>query len=192
MRQYLSGFFLCLAVSLAAAQEREATRRPFDFGLKGGLNISSLGGNDSQIGSAKAGFHAGAYLITFLSERVSLQPELVYSQQGFQLTGQFPARFNHNYLNLPILFRIEVGPGATVQLGPQVGYFLNRDDFGGYKQIDFGLALGVGYALENGLNLTARYNLGFANVTESISNQVPSRTNRVFQLSLGYTFHKMD
>ena len=179
-------------VLFAAGQDREATSRPVDFGLKGGLNVSSLGGNNSQIGSAKVGFHAGAYLITFLSERVSLQPELVYSQQGFQLTGQYATRFEHNYLNLPIIFKIDVGPGTTVQLGPQVGYFLNRNDngnnFGGYKKIDFGLALGVGYALESGLNLTARYNLGFANVTENVSNQVPSRTNRVFQLSLGYTF----
>ena len=188
MRPYFSGFFLCLVVS-AAAQEREATSRPFDFGLKGGLNVASLGGNNSQIGSAKVGFHAGVYLITFLSERVSLQPELVYSQQGFQLTGQFATRFDHNYLNLPVVFKIDVGPGATVQLGPQVGYFLNRDDFGGYKKLDYGLALGVGYALESGLNLTARYNLGLANVTESTSNQVPSRTNLVFQLSVGYTFH---
>ena len=86
MRPHFLAFFLCLMVSFAAAQDREATSRPFDFGLKGGLNVSSLGGNNSQIGSAKVGFHAGAYLITFLSERVSLQPELVYSQQGFQLT----------------------------------------------------------------------------------------------------------
>ncbi len=171
------------------------------FGLKGGLNISSLGGNNSQVGSAKVGFHAGMYLSTPFSDQVSFQPELVYSQQGYRISGANsaagnPININYNYLNLPLILKIYPNEGFNIQLGPQVGYLLNITEssggssgiLGGGKKFDFGLAVGIGYELESGLNLSARYNLGLANTPQYSNNLNLNSTNRVFQLSVGYTF----
>lgn len=159
------------------------------FGIKGGVNISSLGGNASQIGSAKFGFHAGVYLAARLSDRIAFQPELVFSQQGFQVNSAFTDAYavNYNYLNLPLLAKIYVAEGTSVQLGPQLSYLLHSDVLY-VKKIDVALAMGLGYEVASGLNFCLRYNLGLINTVDNAPNLSASSTNRVFQLSIGYTF----
>jgi hypothetical protein len=160
------------------------------FGVKGGVNVSSLGGNDSQLGSAKFGFHAGFYFAARISDRIAFQPELVFSQQGFQVNSAFTDAFavNYNYLNLPLIAKIYVADGTSVQLGPQLGYLLNSDELYPVKKLDVALALGLGYEMESGLNFGLRYNLGLINTVANAPNLTPSSTNRVFQVSIGYTF----
>jgi hypothetical protein len=158
--------------------------------VKGGVNISSLGGNASQIGSAKFGFHAGVYFAARISDRIAFQPELVFSQQGYQFNSALTDAFvvNYNYLNLPLLAKIYVAEGTSVQLGPQLGYLLNADELYPVKKMDVALAVGLGYEMESGLNFSLRYNLGLLNTIANAPNLSPSSTNRVFQLSIGYTF----
>ena len=65
-----------------------------------------------------------------------------------------------------------VAEGFSIEAGPQVGFLFSAKDeydFDGdtgeddikeyFKGIDFGVNFGVGYKLEGGLNLGARYNL---------------------------------
>jgi hypothetical protein len=184
-------FFLSMSLALGAGQQVLAQEiGKGALGVKGGVNVSSLGGNASQIGSAKFGFHAGMYLAVRISDRIGFQPELVYSQQGFQFNNAFTDAFavNYNYLNLPLLTKIYVAGGTSVQVGPQLGYLLNSDELYPVKKIDVALAMGVGYEMESGLHFSLRYNLGLLNTIANAPNLSPSSTNRVFQLSIGYTF----
>jgi hypothetical protein len=160
------------------------------FGMKGGINISSLGGNDSQLGSAKFGLHAGFYYAVRISDRIAFQPELVFSQQGYQINDAFTNAFavNYNYLNLPLIAKIYVADGTSVQLVPQLGYLLNSVELYPIKKFDVALALGLGYEMESGLNFGLRYNLGLINTIANSPNLNLSSTNRVFQVSIGYTF----
>jgi hypothetical protein len=189
-----------LLLFILAVLARPSFAQETSFGLKGGLNISSLGGNNSQVASAKVGFHAGAYVSTPLSDQVSFQPELLYSQQGFRVTSAYssngdPFNINYNYLNLPLIFKIYPNEGFNIQLGPQVGYLINvietngsSGSLSGGKKFDFGIDAGLGYELESGLNFSARYNLGLSNTPQNSNNLALNSANRVFQLSLGYTF----
>ena len=183
-------FFLCMCLALGNGQVLAQQVGVGAFGVKGGLNISSLGGNESQLGSAKFGLHAGFYYAVRISDRIAFQPELVFSQQGYQINDALTDAFavNYNYLNLPLIAKIYVADGTSVQLGPQLGYLLNSTDLYPIKKFDIALALGLGYEMGSGLNFGLRYNLGLTNTIVNSPNFNPSSTNRVFQVSIGYTF----
>jgi hypothetical protein len=51
------------------------------------------------------GFHLGVYGESFISDSFAVQPELMYSQQGYKITnanGTLPAM---DYINLPIMLK---------------------------------------------------------------------------------------
>ncbi len=110
------------------------------FGVKGGLNLSSLFVNDPNVESStwKAGYHAGVYLKIPLTHLLSIQPEVLYSNTGSrfrygnsglgQALGVQPGtvRFDLGYLQVPVLFMIHLGP-FNVHAGPYAAYLLNAN-----------------------------------------------------------------
>lgn len=188
------------------------------FGAKGGLNIAMLSGKSVEDGKALPAFHVGAVAELGLSEKFAIQPELVYSLQGGQrdgevealgVVGKSNAKFKYSYLNIPVMAKYFVTEGLSLEFGPQIGFLMSakldteltfagetqsndqsiKDDT---KSIDFGLGLGAGYRLENGLSFGARYNLGLSNMADTDNNEVDNNTeykNGVFQFSVGYFFN---
>jgi hypothetical protein len=57
----------------------------------------------------------------------------------------------------------------------------------GFKTLDFGFHLGLGYKLENGLNFGARYNLGLSNINDFDSSSAKF-INSTVQFTIGYSF----
>ena len=53
------------------------------FGVKAGLNFACLSGDDAEDFDGRTSFHIGATAEFSLSETFSIQPELLYSGQGF-------------------------------------------------------------------------------------------------------------
>lgn len=205
----------------------------FKFGVKAGVNLSSLNGKGSSVKlpsdekslfelENKTSFHAGAVAeIKFLG-KFAVQPELLFSAQGAQKeievgTIKNITKQSFNYLNLPILFKYYPIAGLNLQFGPQVGFLLsadlsNKTTNNGkeiskvessdkakeafrklFDDLDFGLAFGAGYQLDNGLGLDARYILGLTDIknTKDIPDQISktnAQKNGVFQVSLNYFF----
>ena len=56
-----------------------------------------------------------------------------------------------------------------------------------FKSIDYGVNLGLGYKLENGLNFGARYNFGLANIND-VEGSSDKFRNGVAQITIGYSF----
>jgi len=78
------------------------------YGVKGGLNIANLGGDDPE-GDSKASFYLGGFVTFQLNKNFEFQPELVYSQQGSKAEeDNYEAKFKANYLNIPLLFKAKV------------------------------------------------------------------------------------
>src|SRR5690242_10413981 len=72
------------------------------FGLKAGLNISSLDEKDGVDFDSKAGFHIGGLAHVHMSPHFAIQPEIMYSEQG----GKDGAdKWNINYIDVPVLFQ---------------------------------------------------------------------------------------
>lgn len=130
-----------------------------------------------------------------ISDKFSVQPELLYSAQGAKMSFEgFTAKYNFDYINIPVLAKFMVTEGISIEAGPQVGFLVSanakadgesndlKDEL---KGTDFSGVVGLGYEMDSGLNFAARYNLGFGNIVESGEGDLK---NNVIQLSIGYMF----
>lgn len=178
-------FLLCVAV-VGRAQTADT-----HFGLKAGVNVSSLDVKDGVDFDSKAGLYIGGLAHVHLSPHFAVQPELVYSQQGGKDGDE---KWKINYINIPVLFQYMTGGGLRLQTGPQVGFAVSskikqgdvetniNDDV---KTVDVSWAFGLSYLFPEGLGIDARYNLGLTNINEA---ETPEVRNRVFQAGLFYQF----
>ena len=167
-----------------------------NFGVKAGVNLSSINGDYTDNNKAMVGFHVGALAEIGITEKFFFQPELLFSTQGAKIEesedfDDFGIGFGYgrkvklNYINVPLMGKFYVTKGLNVELGPQVGFLMSakqkvsgslglvefeteddEDVKDRYKSIDFGVNFGAGYKLNNGLFFNARYNLGLANITD--------------------------
>ena len=191
MRQILVAAAMVLVGSYAQAQD-------FNYGVKGGLNLTNLRGDfDTDL---RASFHGGVYGNYMLSDQWGVQAELLYSGQGADDENNSDIKYQLRYLNLPILAKYYVTDAFSVELGPQFGFLLDSDtdvidvevdsdDL--YKDFDFSVAAGVNYELEMGLNFGARYNFGVTDIADSnVFFGNDAIRNNVIQISVGYTFQR--
>jgi len=186
MKIILSIFFLLGLTVVVKAQSADT-----HFGLKAGVNVSSLDVKDGVDFDSKAGFHIGGLAHVHLSPHFAVQPELVYSEQGGKDGDD---KWKVNYLNIPVLFQYMTGGGLRLQTGPQVGFALSskikqgdvetniKDDV---NTVDVSWSFGLSYLFPEGLGIDARYNLGLTNVNDA---ETPEVRNRVFQAGLFYQF----
>lgn len=182
------------------------------FGIKGGLNISSqentfLSGLTSTKSSSLLGFHIGGFFEHKISEKFSIQPELLFSTQGGKLSynedyltlpnpndpsiREIENKSNLYYFNIPITFKYYVIDKITLELGPQVGFLVSSKfeytstaliPEQNYKSLDYGLNFGASYVITNNISFGIRYNMGLNNISKN-SNEIK---NNVFSLSTLY------
>jgi hypothetical protein len=112
------------------------------FGLKGGLNYSSVVGDLTEGVKFRFSGHGGLFLEIAFSEKFQLQPELLYSSQGFQFstdlasiqngggsTGEendFRTNVQLNYVTVPLLGKFALNDRYALEFGPQFGFLLNQ------------------------------------------------------------------
>lgn len=206
MKKIILFIVLAIFVFKVNAQDEPAKTSDITFGLKGGLNFSLITGDDTDNFDGRIAFHIGGVAEFPISDKFSVQPELLYSAQGDKGTfDSMDIEFNIDYLNLHVMAKYYVAEGFSVEAGPQLGFLLSAKAEGGdvsidikdlVKTIDFGLGFGLGYKLENGLNFSGRYNVGISNFVESsgslldepIDTGDSKNYHNVFQLSIGYFF----
>ena len=199
-----------LTFNSSIAQEDTSSDEGISFGVKVGGNISNTS-NGKEIfydgTDNRYGFNVGAVVHIPISEKFSLQPEVVYSQQGFTTSSEFNLDFfdigdiiwRFDYINIPIMASYKVVKGLTLQAGPQVGFNINAeayidldDDFDLSEEtntIDFGAGLGAQYELDFGLFFQVRYVWGLSNYIDSEDADNETYSNRVGSLSVGYFFN---
>lgn len=161
-----------------------------NFGLKAGLNISNFTGGDADRNSL-LGLHIGGFAEIELSDKFSLQPELLYSFQGSEANDEVKVKVD--YLIIPLMAKYYLSEKFSIEAGPQIGFLINdKAEFNGSdipdadtdaSSFDFGLNAGIGYDISSNLLVQARYNYGITTVAEN-----PDIKNSVFQISLGYKF----
>ncbi|HVG40662.1 MAG TPA: outer membrane beta-barrel protein, partial [Chitinophagaceae bacterium] len=81
--------------------------------------------------------------------------------------------------------------GFRIEAGPQVGFLIGAEgeaadgsqsnNINMYKNVDFGLGVGLNYLFYSGWGLGGRYNFGLSNIKEVNTTKTQ---NRVFQLSV--------
>lgn len=173
----------------------QATKRDegVKVGFKMGLNVSNFMGDDISEKDVRTSIHFGFLTEFIINDKVSFQPELLYSGQGF--VGP-DTKQKFNYLQLPLMIKYQALDGFTIEAGPQVGALLkaySRGADGNQKIadqsfVDFGVNLGAGYEFQNGIFLQSRYNLGLLNINQSDNSDTFRYANSVFQVSVGVLF----
>ncbi|PHR12043.1 MAG: hypothetical protein COA40_09920 [Aequorivita sp.] len=185
---------LFTAIAMLAFTSSQA--QDFRFGAKAGVNFASLNGDDADDLDGRTSFHIGAVARIQFSELLALQPEIIFSNQGYtvdigeseDVTGRL------GYINLPILVDVTLADGLSLQGGPQVGFNITADqEFDGETEdfpddtvqtVEFGVGLGAQYILPMNLFFQARYVIGVTDVIEDVNAK-----NSVISLSVGYFFN---
>lgn len=188
-------FLVAIAVMAFGFTNAQQTR----FGIKGGLNVSTLTGEYEDDTKSLVGFHVGGFAEIKVIERLAIQPELLFSAQGARFEGigndKYDAKLN--YLNIPVLAKFYVTKQFTVEAGPQIGFLLSAKiegedakDF--YKSADFGFNFGAGYNFTDNFSAGIRYTVGVSGVydnnNEDLEDYIDSSKNSNLALFLGYKF----
>src|SRR3954471_1163207 len=97
-------------------------------GFTGGVNFANTVSayNSNYSTSNLTGFHAGIIFDLPILYPLSFAPEVLYSQKGhatYTNNGNFSQRTN--FIDVPLLAKIKVGPIFNIYLGPQFSYLLN-------------------------------------------------------------------
>lgn len=138
---------------------------PFvQFGVKAGVNYADVKSELYPNHDNRLDFHAGILGHIHMSPHIALQPEIVYSRQGFEqmISSNLDFKMKLDYINIPILFQY-MNRGFRIETGPQVGFLVNAkgelsngdvDDFKDYiKPIDFSWDFGLSYLSVIGLGI---------------------------------------
>lgn len=170
-----------------------ASSSPIRFGLKAGLNVSTISNYDVN---SKAGFYAGAFATIPVAQDFSVQPEVLYSGLGAKSKNNSSDKLNLDYITVPIMFQYNALPNLYVEAGPQFGFLVSAknkfsggsiDVKDGTKGFDFGLGLGAGYYFTPNIGVNLRYVAGLSDIAK---NRIggDSAKNGVFQVGLAYKF----
>lgn len=188
-----------------------------NFGIKGGVNFASILGDTPSGLRYRTSFNVGIVAEIEASSNTSIQPEIMYSGQGFHFNGGLVGGINGvvleednyelNYLNIPVVFKYYINDELTLESGPQVGFLLSAKTQDGtvdsstlednLTTATFDFVIGFGYKFENGFNLNARYIAGLSNIWKGYVKTPPpgywyydyGKRNSVFQLTIGYYFN---
>ncbi|HEV3413932.1 MAG TPA: porin family protein [Puia sp.] len=163
-----------LALVLLAGISFATAHAQLAFGIKGGANISNVNGSQVSGTSSLVGFNAGAYLKLPLTHHLTIQPEVVYSGQGFKATySGIETNIHSNYINVPVLLKYHM-MGVFIETGPQIGFLataksttqgVTLDDKKNYNSSDFSWVIGAGVKIPmTPISLDARYNFGLSNI----------------------------
>jgi hypothetical protein len=194
-----------LALLILAGSFFATANAQFAFGIKAGANFSNDNGNglNGLSTSTLTGFNGGVFFKVPVAGQLAIQPELVYSGQGFKATESgYTGTFTENYINIPVLLKYRFPMGLFIETGPQIGFLMSANekfqgvsasDKSNYTSTDIAWAIGAGFHIPTTkLAVDIRYNIGISNIASSSSNTGGSSGsntvhNGVFQIGLMYT-----
>lgn len=181
MKKYIGGCLLgCWSLAAQAQTEPQPARKlPVSFGVRLGLNYANTNFNMGEPKPVvpvettwKPGFLVGALVEVELTKRWAIQQEYLYAQQSGEVRNG-GARYQMQYLSLPLLLKYRVLPRLALVAGPQFDLLLSaRQDLGGQRtdithdteERGFSAAAGLEARIWRSLSLSARYLQGLNHV----------------------------
>jgi len=198
-KNIMKKFLLIVCVCVFAASFSYA--QDLKFGAKAGLNLTNIVGDDADDFDMKAGLYFGGFMNVSLNDKLSFQPELLYSMQGakdeYKEEGMsFDETIKLSYLNIPMLLKMSLGTSNKVHVyaGPQLGFLLDaKVDIDGtdldikdeMNSVDFSFNLGLSYDVSDNMSLDVRYNRGLSKLGDEGDAKM---YNSGFQFGAAYTF----
>jgi len=199
MKKLLLTFGIFLAVATAThAQVLPSVQ----FGVKGGVNLSSLSNSSGTFSADNRAGYLGGIWARFGALGFNFQPELYVTSKNVDInnsnTKVGSAKFTS--IDVPLLLGGKIGAfglGGRFYAGPLLSFAINKDNsFGSavggatrfdYKSSNFALTAGAGIDISR-ISIDLRYEAGLTK-----QNYFDGSTNyktrvSLFNLSLGYAF----
>ena len=166
-----------------------------NFGVKGGLNISTLRTDPDGNSKSLVGGYGGFLANIPVSGMFSIQPEVLYSLEGAKYDGAGDPQLLLNYINIPLMVKYSDPSGFYGELGPQIGILTSakfQED--GESDVDikkllkssnFSLGFGAGWNFSPKVGVGLRYNLGLSSIGEDSGNDVKTGN---FAIGIHYMF----
>jgi hypothetical protein len=125
----------CIVHNANAQGKGRDLRSRLLFGLKVGANISNVYDTKGENFRAdpKAGLATGGFLAIPIGRYLGIQPEILFSQKGFQTSGinqgnNYYMSRTTSYLDIPLFVAFKPLSIMTLLAGPQYSYLLKRRD----------------------------------------------------------------
>lgn len=196
---------LLFAVLLVGFGAKMSAQEYWNFGVKGGVNFTNMTSDGFEENNSRTGFHLGVLAEIPVSDRFSVQPEVLYSTQGTEATrviagDRYTGEYQLDYVQVPVLAKVYLIDGLALEVGPSFNFLANEKyDFDSSaldaefdsdmaSSFEFGGAAGVSYKFNNGFFLDGRYTQGFSNVYDSNDFDGDAIKNNGFQLGVGFMF----
>ena len=192
-------FFASSLTAVAQAEADNTRDMNPSFGVKGGVNFATITGDDIDSPDSRTSFHVGALVEFPMSEMFSIQAEALYSGKGFDFDfaggDGDKAELQLDYIDVPVLAKIYVTRGLSIEVGPQFSFLVNEEfdfnpnsddgdiDMDEAESFDIGLAAGLTFQTDMGLFATGRYTYGLSEVYKDADIH-----HSVFQIGIGYKF----
>ena len=198
--------FASLVLGLMSFTGMQAQEKIASYGFKGGLNFSNLYTDTVDDNNVLTGFNAGLYAKFPITNSIAIQPEISYTTKGAELVYnnaiiQGTAKFNVNYIEVPVLLVANITENFNVHVGPYAAYMVSGKttndsnfsssqrelDTNDFNKFDAGISGGVGIDLD-AVNFGVRYNYGLTKIgkDDSSSNFISSDAkNSVLNVYVG-------
>lgn len=186
-----------LAIVLFSVKPASAQLLPsFEFGVKGGMNLSRFSHTATFATQNRAGYLGGIWA------RVgglgfNFQPELYFTSKSVNINnGTAENKATFTSIDVPLLLGSKIGAfgiGGRFYTGPLVSFAINKDqNVGGalgnaarlnYKDQNFAWTLGAGLDVKK-VSLDLRYEIGLSK--QPYNNNTDETHINMFNLTIGY------
>jgi len=159
------------------------------YGVKAGLNLANLTGDDVEDSKIKLGAAIGGFAIIPLGDKLSVRPEVLFTQKGAKYKESedgvdYTGKSKMNWLDIPILAVYQVADAISAFVGPYFDLYLGGErtfkiegdgvSFEGDEKIEgddinslgFGLIFGGAYGVAENIDVEARIALGLTSLHE--------------------------
>jgi opacity protein-like surface antigen len=192
-----------IAMALVVFMAGAASAEGMLFGIKGGINMANLAGDDIDDNEMKMAFGGGIWMNYAFNEAFSLQPELLYMLKGADWdNGDYTIKLSYIDLNILAKYSIPMegnfapylfaGPSLGMNISAKEEYKGESEDLDDVKSMDIGAMLGVGfdYMLESGgcISFDARYAMGLTTIDDSDSEDDVKTTGIMVMVGYGFAF----
>jgi hypothetical protein len=165
----------------------------FHLGAKVGANLGKIDGQSFK-DEFNLGYQLGGFAEIDFTKGIGIQPEVLFSQTNTTVTDEplsglkSGEKINLNYLNVPILLRLNASKLLTFHVGPQFSILTNNHKttagnvVDAFKGGDFAMVAGAQVNL-GALKIYGRYNIGLSNVND-VSDKEQWKSQQI-QFGLG-------
>ncbi len=170
------------------------------IGIKAGMTSYAIKSSIDDQSYIPAALHFGAFAQINITEIFSVQPEILYCQQGnkYETNGVKESR-NLDYVNIPVMLQLNTKKGFSFEAGPEFGFLMSAkykedgkvisDIKKEFKSSNFSLGVGLVYRMKFGLGFGFRYCIGLSNISTA-TNITEKNTGGQIGLSYKFSFSK--